>query len=216
MNDQLSVELNETIFVEALLDGIMLAADTYFTWSRGFPITDYGTEHVMNVMVAQKLYDAFGDTIGLILEEILGGITEKSKAKLKKGRMEKDLRSNGRVDIAVFDKDDHPYAVIEGKRGSAPSYVGSDIGRISAYIRRFGSKQQGSLKRGALISLSYFDPAKADKLRSDMKGRALHLEKEFARDLKVTPFVRFDEGRTHKFEDGNERGYAAIVFLVSE
>ncbi|WP_156376023.1 hypothetical protein [Methylobacterium sp. Leaf117] len=138
--------------IQTAQQGGLDAQSTYSRWSNGMGISYSGVEAFVSVKIAEKIHLELNDTKKLFvtLEYPVQALINNAEKKFR-GRKPRRLSANGRVDVTVWDKDDYPRVIIEVKRHLKWQSLEDDIDRISLFMKRYGTQNEGSLAAGLMI-----------------------------------------------------------------
>lgn len=126
-----------------------------------------------------------------------------------KGKIEYNVRRNGKIDIALSYNDHTPFAIVEVRVASAPNAVWEDAQRIYGILGRNNGIQHGMLAiiiSGQSEINLVFRQIESRSLRS--VSRITYIP-DYVSECDVTPMVRCPKVT----ED--DREYAAMAFTIS-
>lgn len=198
--------------IKAILDGFTEAHESYKEWSGGLWLWE-APEYLISSTVARKISEVDAKKY-ITLEYDVRSTLEFAGAK-GRGRVHKDIRHNGRVDILLWSGEDdpeesRPRAVIEikNKIQSSDQYE-KDIKRLTAFLNR---KKELSSIEFAAFAFYYSDDngqrkTAYDKVK-DKIDRIYNHSLEIAGDSvsitrKTTPITLLEDG-----------AWAATCFLI--
>lgn len=134
MPKQISIEK----IVGATISGIIESQKEYEEWTGGYWLWE-GPEYLITINVARSITDLEGAKY-ITLENGASRAIEDAGAK-GKGRLHRNIRPNGRVDILLWWADGTPRAIIEIKNQiSSKDQYEKDINRIKECLKRNNHK----------------------------------------------------------------------------
>jgi len=178
------------------MKGIQAGNDLHVRWTDGYTIQDRGVEHLLSTEVARALFKAQNkkDGSGFVhLEASPLEILEYGPK--KRGRLEHDLRSDGRVDVVLCDRGNEPIAVVEVKRLSRDML--RDAPRVAAILRRCNRAKGGTLRYGCLASIRVRKTEEVSAVKSWLQTKLKRIQPEiegYKLVPQVTSGVRLDLG----------------------
>lgn len=193
--------------VDAVLAGIKKSQKQYEKWSNGAWLWE-APEYLITVNVANKIAEIDGAKY-ITLEHGSKSTVEEAGAR-GKGRLPKDIRERGRVDILLWRGRDEPRAVIEIKRSiyNFDQYE-KDIKRIKQFLNR--NRDQSSLQFGLLGYYDSADDSKSKKAKQKIQDKSLGIKNKIKETLGEDFYVSTKS--TKIYEDDDSAWCASCVII---
>ena len=193
--------------VTATLSGIKKSHRQYEKWSGGFWLWN-APEYLITVNVANKIAEIGGPQF-ITLENGSRSMIEEAGAR-GRGRLPKDIREKGKVDILLWYGNDKPRAIIELKNFIYDyKQYEKDIKRIKESLKL--NTNQSSLQFGLL---GYCDSAYDGKQKSasqKIKDKKIRIENRIKDILGKDFQVSSESSKIYKNE---ESAWCAICILI--
>ena len=175
---------------KAILAGIHDANVLYEEWTGELWIVDSGVEGHVVSRIAERVHEATGEEMSLIMELTFAWIADGSGASPGPGRPRNTLNAAHHVDIALQDRAGRTVAVIEVKRGWGVLGVLGDLARVRDLILAYGQGKGGTLNAGFVGFMLAGAEAKGcsaeDNVVAQEQEVLEHLEDFPAEGLKIT------------------------------
>ncbi len=202
-----SLSINQ--IVNATLSGIEISHKKYEIWSGGYWLWE-GPEYLITINVAEIIANLSGSKY-ITLEHSSAQTIEEAGAK-RRGRLPRDIRKHGKVDILVWWANDTPRAIIEIKNQiySKDQYY-KDIKRIREFI-----KLNSTLSSIQFGLFAFYDSAfDGERLSAEEKIEAkIKRIKENIRAILGDNFqLSVKTSKMYRVEDS---AWAAVCILIRE
>lgn len=193
--------------IDATLNGIEQSQTKYENWSGGYWLWE-GPEYLITINVAENIAKLAG-TKYLTLEHSATHTIEDAGAR-GKGRLPRDIREQGKVDILLWWASDLPRAIIEIKNQiySKDQYF-KDIRRIKEFLKR--NSTLSSIQFGLFAFYdSAFDGAR--KTAAEKIQDKIETVKENIREILGDNFnISVKKSKTYQVE---EDAWIAVCILI--
>ena len=205
----MSKQISRQAIVDAVLDGIEEAQKDYERWSAGEWVSN-AAEYILSTYIAQSIM-AIEGPIYITIEAKPRQVLKDANATTK-GRLSRDLRPDGRIDLLLWwGTKNAPRAAIEVKNNvfDYSSQCKPDIKRIKSILLRESKKS--SLKFGVFAFYSWDDNGDRMSAKEKLESRFERLENLIRRELGTSFRTEF-YNRIN--DDHEESAWAAACFLL--
>ena len=196
----------------AIVTGVADAWHQYTRWCGSYDVQNSGIEAYISVKIAQRLHREFRDTCRVWLEPGVRKVLDLAGYIPQPGALPKDLRVEGRIDVAFCDSEGRARGVIEVKRHFAPSNFTSDIKRINRLLDRAGGLN-GHLRWGVVTAMHLIH----DHVRHDPRARLQKFGEEAqaaAGQRTVSPFFSTPRLPQAKLDGTRPKSAVGIGYLI--
>ncbi|RVT93467.1 hypothetical protein [Sphingomonas crocodyli] len=196
----------------AIRNGIVRAARDCERWGGEWP-TDRGCENLLQVRAAEELHEQMA-SLGLgwlTLEQPLATIIDEGTAKL--GRPHAGLSPQKRADIAIWNKADQIYGVVEIKRAERDRDWQSDLEKLARILARYSRSHKNYIR---YCILGVFISQRCSELVNE-RGKSLEkIAATIANRFELKHSTIFDMDNIHHWDGGGADDWicgAATVVL---
>lgn len=193
--------------VTAVLDGFVEAQENYESWSGGFWLWQ-APEYLISSTVAKRIANLDGPKY-ITLEHGARSALKEAGAK-SKGRLPRDIREKGRVDILLWWGNDTPRAVIEIKnQNPEKAQYEKDIKRIAGFVGR--NKDESSLQFGIF---AFYESAVDGDRKTAVEKIQDRIKTRYEKSIVVVGsscIITKNVTNIHKVEDS---AWAAVCLLI--